>query len=251
MKINLRMRDCWRGFSKKEIIVCFLEGAAFVIIFGYFFYKSVVWTILLAPLSWPIARHKAEDIKRKKKRELLLQFRELIVSVNGFLQAGYSMENSFREAYGDMNELYGKNSEIVKELSKINRGMENNAVLTELLLAFAIKTELDEIENFAEVLSVGKNSGGNLLEIMSSYVKMIDEKMEVFQEIETMVAARKYEQKIMNMIPFIILLYMELTSKGFFSMLYHNILGNIVMTISLGLYLVAVYMSEKIVNINV
>lgn len=251
MKLNLKMPDYYQGLNRNEIIECLVLGIAVCALFGYFFYKSLIWGLILIPLGLAASVKRAKELRKRKKYMLLVQFKEMVCSVNASMQAGYSMENSFKEAAKDMSALYGNDARIVEELGKINRGISNNATMSELLLSFANRTEIEEIENFSEVIAVGKSSGGNITEIMSAYVNMIDEKMEVIQEIETMTSARRYEQKILNAIPFVILAYMGLTSGGFLNILYHNVFGNIVMSINLGLYIVAINMAGKITDINV
>ena len=55
----------------------------------------------------------------------------------------------------------------------------------------------------------------------------------------------------MNVVPFFIIFYVELTSKGFFDILYHNLFGNLVMTVTLGIYLLSVYMAERMTDISI
>ena len=55
----------------------------------------------------------------------------------------------------------------------------------------------------------------------------------------------------MNVVPFLILFYVDTTSKGFFDMLYHNIAGNIIMTVGIAVYGVAICMEDKIMDIKV
>ena len=59
------------------------------------------------------------------------------------------------------------------------------------------------------------------------------------------------EARIMNMVPFFIIFYINLTSSGFFSPLYHNAFGIVLMTVCMGLYVGAYILSERIVNIDV
>ena len=70
--------------------------------------------------------------------------------------------------------------------------------------------------------------------------------METEKEIEVLLSARKLEQKIMNAMPFLIMLYVNLTSPGYFDKLYHSLAGTAVMTLCLGVYLGAYILSRKI-----
>ncbi len=161
------------------------------------------------------------------------------------------MENAFRGAFEEMKGFYGEKSDIVKELAIIKRGLNNNAGLTGLIRDLANRSGIKDISDFAGVLYIGKQTGGNINRIMESYINVIDEKVAVMQEIDTMVSAKRFEQKIMNMVPFLIIFYIELTSPGFFESLYHNLAGVVIMTVALAVYVFSVYMSEKIVDIKV
>ena len=90
-----------------------------------------------------------------------------------------------------------------------------------------------------------------MTEIIERSVTVIEEKVETEKEIQIILASRRMEQKIMNVIPFGILLYISVTSKGFFDVLYHNLPGVIFMTICLFVYLGAVLLSRNIVLIEV
>ena len=55
----------------------------------------------------------------------------------------------------------------------------------------------------------------------------------------------------MNMVPFLIIFYIGSTSRGFFDVLYHNLIGVVIMTVCLGLYGIAYLLSKRIVEIEV
>ena len=64
-------------------------------------------------------------------------------------------------------------------------------------------------------------------------------------------ASRRYEQKIMNGIPFVIVLYLRLGGPGFMDPVYGNIVGVCVMTGCLLLYLGAWYLGRRMLEIEV
>lgn len=237
--------------SRAELLSGIAEGACIIAAFGYFFYRSVLMTCVMIPAVFPYLMHKGRKAGEKQKKALLLQFKEMLNSVNGSIRAGYSMENAFLEADRDMRQLYGPEAMIVRELGIIRKGIENNCDIAELVRDFSVRSGIEEIESLAGILSVGKRSGGNISANLEAYVRVIEEKTSVLQEIDTMVSARRFEQKIMNIIPFLIIFYVELTNRDFFNVLYHNLLGNLIMTVTLALYLLSVYLSGKITDIDV
>ncbi len=251
MKRSLKVPESISLMNKSELISAILQGLVIIGLFGYFFYRSWIITLLLSPLLYFYLLYKGKVVKEKRSKALIMQFKEMLNSVNGSIQAGYSIENAFIEAEKDLRQLFGSDSRIVKEINLIKKGLENNCDVIELLSNLAERTGIEEIESFADILSVGIRSGGNISENMASFVRVIEEKAGVMQEIDTMVSARRFEQKIMNVIPFVIIFYVELTNKGFFGILYHNIFGILVMSVTMVIYLLSVYLSDRIIDIRI
>lgn len=77
------------------------------------------------------------------------------------------------------------------------------------------------------------------------------EKIEVEQEIQVGLAAKRLEFKVMAGVPIGILLYMRVSFTEFMDILYGSILGTSIMTICLGFYVLAYVWGNKIVEIEV
>ena len=167
------------------------------------------------------------------------------------LKAGYSVENAFREAKKDMDLLYGEKSLISRHFERICKGLKNNIPLEKLLFAFGQESQNTDIQEFAGVFAVAKRSGGNMTEIIGRSISVISQKVEVEKEIDVLISAKRMEARIMNVVPFFIIFYINLTSRGFFEPLYHNVFGIVLMTICMAVYIAAYLLSEKIVNISV
>ena len=129
--------------------------------------------------------------------------------------------------------------------------MRLSVPLETLFLDLAERSQLEDIENFAAVLATAKRAGGDLSKIVQKTARMLTDKIEVRKEIEATVAAKKMEQVIMSMMPFGIILYMQLTSPGFLQILYGNLFGIITMSVCLGIYFFAYWMGCRIVDIEV
>ena len=259
MLINLKQQESIRksvnyeeyNLSRREYVLYSAEGLILFGIVSYFFYRSIVAFLLLSPLLVIFLKLKKKELAGKRKEELNMQFKDAVLAVSANQKAGYSVENAFREAYKDMAMLYGKESHICKELNYIAKGLDNNIVLEKLLYDFATRSHIQDILQFADVFMIAKRSGGNMTEILSETADTIEQKISVDKEIQVLVSSKKMEQKIMNAIPFAIIFYIELTSKGFFNSLYHNLIGIVVMTICLAVYLAAIIISGKLVEIEV
>ena len=102
-----------------------------------------------------------------------------------------------------------------------------------------------------DIFCLANKTGGNLVEIIDSTALLISQKIAIDEEIEVIISAGKMERKIMMIIPFLIILYIDLTNKGFFLPLYHNFIGVIIMSICLLVYLAAIKFSGKIISIRI
>ena len=236
-------------FSKKESIVTLLICSSLTTFFCYFFYRSLWSGIFLWPIGLYLYYLLKKQAKLKKSQKLELEFRDCIMSVSANLRAGYSIENAFIESRDDMHILYGKNSLIVKELNHIQKGIRNNLPLEIILSEMGERSGNSKVKEFAEVFKIARKSGGNMPDIIRDTVQLISEEISVKQDIQVMLSGRILEQRIMTVIPFLMVIYIELTNPGFFDVLYHNMGGWTVMTISLLIYIIAFLLLNKLCKI--
>ncbi len=237
--------------GKSEKMTLLISGVGLVLFLAYFFYRSL-WAVLpLLPLFFSYRKLSQKRLLHKKKEELRYHFKEMMEVISGYLKAGYSAENAFLEAYKEMKRFYGADSPAERILAFIKTGIENHVPLEKRIREAGEKSKIEEIKEFAEVFGAAKLSGGNMVEIMEWTAAVIGGRIEVEKEISVTFAARKAEQKIMNVVPFFILLYLDMTSPGFFQVLYHNISGIVIMSICLILYLLAYTMSVKMLAVEV
>lgn len=237
--------------SSKEVVACGIKGSVILLMIAYFFYQSflpLLFGIIFLPIYF---RRQKKELCDGRKRRLQIQFKEMLRAVNNSLQAGYSMENAFTESREEMISLYGEDSDIVRELEEIIRGIKNNQTLEEKILDLGRRSGAEDIENFANMLFVGKRTGGNINEMIETAMSVIDEKVSLLQEIHTIIHAKKMEQKVMSVIPFFMITYVNFTGGGYFRALYHNPAGILIMTFCLGLYVASLLLAEKITAIQI
>ncbi len=218
---------------------------------SYVFYKNVISFILFLPGFILYAKHRYISYQKDNRALLALQFRESILSVSTALNAGYSVENAFIEAYHDMYKMYGSDAPITKEYHTIVFRLRDNEPIEAIINDFARRSKIEDINDFAAVFGSAKRIGGDMTNIIKHASANISEKIAVKREIETSMSAKKLEMKIMIAVPFCILLYLQASSADFISVLYHNTTGQIIMTIALVLYICGILLAEKIINIEV
>lgn len=238
-------------FQISEWILYITEGLAVTGVLAYIFYHTLLAVVFMLPLL-PLFVKVQRNRKRLRRQESLkLQFKDAMQSVSAALQAGYSMENAITEACRDMDNMYGREGLITREFLFIKEGIRNSLTPEELLLQLAERSGLEDIWDFAEVFAIAKRSGGDLPSVIRVCSTTIGDKIETAKEIDTLLASRRLEGRIMDVIPCLIICYIDISSLGFFDMLYGTMAGRLIMTGCLLGYLGAILLSEKIMSIEV
>lgn len=235
----------------KEKIICLLKGVAVIFAVGYLFYGKWWCGIFLIWYVWPFYRNSVKEYQNREQDRLMQQFKDGMMAFNSALSAGYSIENAFRKAQREIRVLYGAKAKIVKGFEQIVHKLEMNGNVQEALESFAQEMNLEDAVYFAEVFRYAKRSGGDMTAIIRKTTENISDKLEVKREITTMITGKRMEQKVMSVIPFVIIFYIRIALGEFIRPLYGNILGVAVMTGCLLVYFLAIKWAGKIMDIEV
>ena len=238
-------------FTWKDWIEYIARIALKGVVISYLFYDSFKMCFICIPFFVMDYRVLKVQKLKKRKRELTIQFKSMMEALVTSLTAGYSLEKSFMDAQRDLSLIYPNEAMIFGELSDIIAGLKVNIPIEKLLKDFGSRSGVEDIENFANVVAAAKKSGGNLIRIIEKTVRSISDKISVEEEMETMISAKKLEEKIMMIMPYGILLYLRIGNGGFLDVLYHNALGVLLMTLFLtGVYVANIW-ATKIMDIPV
>lgn len=215
------------------------------------FYRSLPLMLLLAPLGALLPLFLKEELKKKRKEKLRLQFKDAILAVASGLNAGYSVENAFSVSLKEMEQIHGGDSMIAGEIRLLLHKTTVNLTFEEALEDFAKRSGLEDVKTFADVFLTARKSGGELMKIIARTAEIIADKIRIQEDILTVTASKRSEQKIMSGIPLLLVVYIELTSPGFFDVLYTTVFGRLLMTGCLGVYLFSLKMAKSILEIEV
>lgn len=227
------------------------EGAGICGLVAYTFYRSWLAFGVFLPLGLVYPLFHRRELKEARLFRLNQEFKEGILILAANLSAGYSIENALLNSSQELDMLYGKEGMINREFSAMSRQIQMNRTVEQVFFEFAGRSGLEDVRNFAQVFKAAKRSGGDLVSIINHTAQVIRDKNQVREEIANMTAAKKLEQKVMNLIPFFLIFYIDRASPGFFGMMYESGMGRILMTICLGVYGIAFWLSKKILDIPV
>lgn len=237
--------------SKKEAAIVILESIAISVLISKLFFDSF-WGMTASPAILLIMWKKTIEQKlEERNKKVAMEFQTMLKNVSSSLLAGFSLENAFVEAEKELKQMYGEKSYMFLELQNINKKVGMNIPLEEPLEDLAERTGMEDIYNFIDILSFAKRAGGNFVEIIDNTINKMWAKYETAREIDVAISAKKLEQKVMSVIPVVLLAYMKLTSAEYMSVLYGNVAGVLFMTVCLLAYGGAIYLVGKILQIKV
>lgn len=236
----------------REKMICIIKAAAVLFLIGYLFFNHLLIALMISMLSFFYPSQRVKAIVTQRKTDLTLQFKDALYSISSSLSAGRSLENALLSALKELQILYPDHQAyMIEELEYICHKLKVNVPIESLLLDLANRTKSEDIRYFAEVTSICKKSGGNLVEIMRNTAVVIREKIEIKQEIEGILARQKYEQKILMIMPFIFIGLLRYGSSGYLDPLYASWSGYLIMGTALLILILSYAMSRKILDIRV
>lgn len=253
--------------SKLEKILYFLLAFVIGAVVGYLFYgglgrdefgqrTTLSWildisipTIVGLVAGRIFVPTRTKQIRDKNARNLNSQFRDFLEAFNTSIGAGKNVVDSFHAVYDDMRIQFEEDAFIVKELEVILSGMANNFDVEDLMEDLGNRSGNDDIVSFANVFRISYRKGGNLKDTINTTHSILSDKMEIKEEIETMVSASKMEQTVMIFMPVVLIGIMKSMSPDFAAN-FATPAGVASTTIAIGLFIVSYFVGRKILNIK-
>ena len=223
-------------------------GAGTIVLFAFFnnLIVALIGGVICAKI---IPNYYCEYRRKKQSDELRTQFKDLLEALTSSYSAGQNTVEAFNDAASDMVSIYGEGADIVREVQINCSGLNNNINIEQLLLDFAKRSGLDDAMSFANVFEVCNRQGGDLKRIVAETREIINDKIEIEMEIETMLSGSKNELNIMMVMPVIIVIMLKGLGT---SMAGTNTPATIIVKIiCIGIFVLAYGMGRKITDIRI
>lgn len=254
--------------SLMQKIIYFLIGFVVGAAVGYLFYGGIgkdefgraTTTTIVLNITIPMIvgtaagfiflSSKNKSIVAKQKIDLGRQFRDMLEALTTSLGAGKNVNDSFFAVYEDLKIQYEEDAFILKELEVIIAGIHNNIAIEEILEDFGNRSDNDDIMSFSNVFRIAYRKGGNIKDIIRNTHNILSEKMEISEDIETLMTSNKTEQNIMIIMPILLIGLIKAMSPEFA----HNFVtpsGIASTTISIIIFVVAYFVGKSVLNIRI
>ena len=232
-----------------QYCVSLFEAAGLSLGLGLVFYHSLIPGMAALPATAVLyLRRKRKQYYEKRVSLLRRDFRDAADMLSAYLQAGYSVENAMEKTRRQIAESGRSESDLHQMLTRMLRHIGMGQTVEEVWLDFSEQIPVEEIELFGQIFGISRRSGASLPDVLKKVVAQLSMKMQTELQIETLIAGKRSEQKVMNIMPAAILLYVSVTSAEMMEVMYTTLAGRAVTTLCLGVYIGAFFLSEKLLR---
>ena len=222
--------------------------AGTVILSWLFFDTLLPAEVSVIPVTIILLRLYRKWAMRLRRRRMRQDFYQAVKVFGEDLRAGYSARNALLLSGGELRNFLPENSELLSEWQRMGRMLQNGQYVEQAFSDFSGRSGVPEIRDFSAMLSIALRMGGALSEIVDATARDLEDQEAVLTEIRTKLSARILEQRIMDLVPTAILLYIRIGSPGLLQPMYQGFSGRAIMTGCLGLYAAAVLLAERILR---
>lgn len=191
-----------------------------------------------------------KQILNKRLKTLHRQFIDLLDSLSASLAAGQNVPSAFISAKTDLLVQYPEDSFIVNEVNQIIDGFNNNIPIEGMLMNLGERSGIKDISDFGRVFETAYRKGGSIKDIVRNTHEILSTKNQLEMEIQTKVTSNKNEQNIMMIMPVIIVGMVKMMG-GDFADNFTTPSGLLFTTIGIGLFILAYYIGQSILKIDV
>lgn len=205
----------------------------------------LVGSLILGVISLFIAKNFVKSKKNKRIKLFNDQLGDAIVLISNSLKVGHSFLQAFDSAAKEMPAPIGK--EFGKAIKEMKLGISTEKSLQNIL----DRIESDDLELMNTAISIQRQTGGNLSEILDTIAKTIRERIKIKGEIKTLTAQGRLSGLVITFIPIVIGIAFFMINPDYIKLLFTTKIGLVLVGVSIVSEIIGYMLINKIVNIQV
>ena len=238
--------------TDRERTLFFSAGYLAAAALMFLFYRSLILSAACGFLIVKLKPYYSSYRAKERIQKLNIQFKDMLYSLSSSIAAGRQMPQALVEAADSLAVMYGPKEPIMMELNHMKRCIiENNESDRKLLADFARRSCCEDINNFVQVYIICRNMGGDLEKIIARTSAILTDKMNIEREIKALTAQKKFEGRLIALMPVAMLVILNLLSPSYIVPLYAGLPGRLIMTGCLGAGLWGLLMMERLSNVDI
>lgn len=221
------------------IVVTFVPGLLFILIFKN---QLIAPMLMIIGAVAPIMYMKS---KQKKRRDMFeSQLSDALMIASNCLKSGLTFNQAMDTISSECDDPI--KSEFKRTVNEITFGSSQD----EALEAMAKRVKSEDFDLVVSAVSIQRQTGGNLSEILDTIAGTIRERYKIKGEIKTMTGQGRVSGMIIGVLPIALLLIMSLINKELIMTLFTTTIGKTLIIISVCLETVGAIVINKIVTIK-
>ena len=235
--------------EKREFLVAGYIGTFAVL---YLFYHSIVFSLIGGCMPYFLLNMYSQYMAEKRRALLTAQFKDLLYSLSASFAVNQGMSDALQDGLEHLRIIYSEDTPLIRELKHMVKNISQNRESDiRLLLDFAERSYCEDIRNFVRVYVICRTTGGNLEHVLRNTTEILVDKINIEREIKTLTAQKKFEGKIISAMPVLVILFLNFFSPEYLLPLYTTLAGRFIMTAAILGIAGALYMIEKMTDIEV
>lgn len=221
------------------IIITFVPGLLFILIFKN---QLIAPMLMIIGAVAPILYMKN---KQKKRRDMFeSQLSDALMIASNCLKSGLTFNQAMDTISNECDDPI--KLEFKRTVNEITFGSSQDDALE----AMAERVKSEDFNLVVSAVSVQRQTGGNLSEILDTIAGTIRERYKIKGEIKTMTGQGRVSGIIIGVLPIVLLLVMSLINKDLIMTLFTTMIGKILLVISICLETIGAIIINKIVTIK-
>jgi tight adherence protein B len=225
------------------LLALFLALLGFLI--GVFIIKNNLAALMLLFTGVAIPFLYLTTLKRKRIQKFRRQFPEALDLMARSLGAGHAFTNGMRLAADEFDDPIGP--EFAETLDEINFGLS----VPDALRNMAKRIDCAEIRYFVVGVTLQRETGGNMAELLRILSYLIREKFKFQGKVRTLAAEGKLSAIVLVALPFFIAGWLHFSNPKYLSTLFLDPIGRVMMIGAGLMIIIGIIVMKKMVTIEV
>jgi tight adherence protein B len=184
-------------------------------------------------------------LKRKRVQKFRRQLPEALDLMARALKAGHAFTNGMRLAADEFDDPLGP--EFAETLDEINFGLS----VPDALINLARRIDCSEIKYFVVAVTLQRETGGNLAELMGTLSYLIREKFKFQGKVRTLSAEGKLSAIVLIALPFLMTGWLHFSKPDYLETLFMDSIGKVMIIGAVVMMIIGIFVMKKLVTIEV
>jgi len=194
---------------------------------------------LLVPDAWV---RTTTSLRRRKFQSQLV---DVLFVLSSGLRAGLSLPQALEQVEAEMPPPASQEFGMMIKAHRLGRSLE--AALQDL----NDRMVCEEMNLITTAVLVARETGGDITHVITQLVGSIREKKKLLDKVHTLTLQGKMQAYIMSLLPVVFAIFARMANPAYFNLLFHDPLGNTMLMVAIGLWLVGMVLLFRLGRLEV